>query len=315
MILRKEYPKFNYFKMKLPLISFFLVMTFIFTGCGNDKSYQGSYLFQDKASKNWQLDIVNLDKGAYLFQSNADFSYSGKWKKIVLQKASKETGEISYLEITFTDYVPDIYFQVNILNQNSTLYLKDNVIYPNKEAMDNNVNGLTTTFNSFDIQTYGHYYLDSDQTEGSYQDENGNAYYLDQNGNPYYLDQNGNAYYLDQNGNAYYLDQNGNAYYLDQNGNAYYLDQNGNAYYLDQNGNAYYLDQNGNAYYLDQNGNPYYLDQNGNPYYLDQNSNAYYLDENGYAFYLDENGNAYYLDQNGNPYYLDQNGNAYYPNN
>ena len=230
----------NYIKGELRLMLFFLILIILFTSCGNEKSYQGSYLFQDKESQNWQLDIVNKDKAAYLFQSNADFSYSGKWKKRVLQKGTKETEEISYLEITFTDYIPDIYFQTNFVNQNTILFLKDNVIYASKEDMDNNIQGLATTFHQFDYQTYSQYYITDDETEGTYQDENGNAYYLDQNGNAYYLDQNGNPYYLDQNGNAYYLDQNGYAYYLDQNGNAYYIDQNGNPYYLDQNGNAYY---------------------------------------------------------------------------
>lgn len=229
--MKKDYPKFNCFKVKLSLISFFLVLTFIFTSCGNDKSYEGSYLFQDKASQNWQLDIVNKNNEAYLFQSNADFSYSGKWEKIVLQKATKETEEISYLEITFTDYIPDIYFQVTFVNQNPTLFLKDNFVYPSKEDMENNIQGLPATFHPFDSQTHKHYYLTDDENIESYQDENGNTYYLDQNGNPYYLDQNGNAFYIDQNGNAFYIDQNGNPFYIDQNGNPYYIDQNGNAYY------------------------------------------------------------------------------------
>ena len=293
----------NYIKGKLRLIPFFLILIILFVSCDYDKSYEGSYLFQDKESQNWQLDIVDRGNAAYLFQSNADFSYSGKWEKRVLQKGTKETEEISYLEITFTDYIPDIYFQANLVNQNTILFLKDNIIYASKEDMDNNIQGLVTKFYHFDSQTHSQYYPTNNVTEGSYLDENGNTYYLDQNGNAYYLDQNGNAYYLDQNGNPYYLDQSGSAYYLDQNGNAYYLDQNGNAYYLDQNGNPYYLDQNGNAYYLDQNGNAYYLDQNGNAYYLDQNGNAYYLDQNGNAYYLDQNGNAYYLDQNDNAYY------------
>ena len=218
-------------KQKMKLQNLFvlsvLLMAIGLISC-REVDFKGSYTFQDKSSNNWQLDIDDNNE-AFIFQPGADFSYQGEWSKVTEQKATKDTDEVAYAVIKFTDHIPNICFTAGHPNTNATLYLKNNMLYDNITDMNNGVNGIPMEKHS----------LVKDNNQ-SYVDEYGQVYYPDDQGQPYYMDENGEYYYLDENGQPYYVAENGQYYYLDENGQPYYIDENGQYYYFDANGQPYY---------------------------------------------------------------------------
>lgn len=206
--------------MKLKNLFLFsaLLIAIGLTSCSED-NFKGSYTFQDKSFNSWQLDIDDNDE-AFVFQPGAEYSYQGKWSKVVVQKATKNTDEVAYVEIEFTDHIPTVCFNAGRPNTHAKLFLKNNVLYDNIIDMNKGINGIAMEKHA----------LVKDNNQ-SYTDDYGQEYYLDDQGNYYYLDDQGYPYYIDENGQYYYLDENGQPYYVDENGQYYYFDANGQPYY------------------------------------------------------------------------------------
>ena len=114
-------------------------------------------------------------------------------------------------------------------------------------------------------------------TDGIYEDSEGNVFHFDENGEQYYFEANGTKFYLDKNREKYYLDETGAAYYLDHNGDEYTVPSGDELYYFDDSGEKCYYDTSGNKYYLNDDGKRRYPDE---PFEsVNKKIYAYYFDE------------------------------------